>query len=145
MASVRLCVDRRALWGCTRRLLAYGWRVARSPQLPQHLGEGAAATRRVVRGSYCVFLLRTPQLDSVISGVASAAANQARARFYRHPPSRCRTRLASRSACASRVIPTAGYLAQQAGRDARRRTVREFPRLAFGGAHLKDPAHRVGR
>ena len=135
-----------ALWVLFAALAAYVWRVVRSPQLrvtwDRVLRDPAALSAALVLGC---FLLVTA-LDSLhfrraLPPVAGQAAGQT---FY---DSRTESlldlalarQIGMRESSYSEPLAYLAFNKQAVTRDGE--AVREFPRLAFGGAHLKDPAH----
>jgi peptide/nickel transport system permease protein len=133
-----------ALWLLFAALAGYAWRVSRSPQLRatwlKVLRDPAALCSALV----LLVFLGVTALDSVHfrRALAPSAAQAPGQVFY---DSRAESlldgllarQIAMRESSYSSPLAAIGFSKQAAVRDGQ--AVREFPRLAFGGAHLKDP------
>ncbi|MFT7724685.1 MAG: ABC transporter permease [Roseateles sp.] len=132
-----------ALWLMTAAGLAYAWRVARQAHLRatwrRVLRDPVAASAGVVMAAFLLVTL----VDSVHLRRALPAADGGAAVYDTRTLSLLDLALARqigmREVSYSLPLGTHGFN-KESLTDAQGRTVRDYPRLRFGGAHLADPA-----
>ncbi|MBE7418589.1 MAG: ABC transporter permease [Ideonella sp.] len=133
-----------ALWALIAAVSLYGWRVWRQPSLRATWRVALRDAATVGAGAVLLLFLCVTALDSVHfrRALPPAPGQAAGTTFYE-----TRTEslldlvlarpLAMRESSYSRPLATHGLLKQNLERNGQ--SVRETPRLQFGGAHLRDP------